>query len=344
MPEPVSENPDRARCVSSARDQGARPQAWQRTVEASQRRDRAEGTRWAKGEVLEIGSGIQNGLEDVMQISERSRRPHLSIVIPAYNEARRLERSLRSIAGFLARLDHSRELVIVDDGSSDGTFEVIQSIGAALDLPVRGIRYEVNRGKGYALKVGFAHARGERILFADADLATPIEELSSLYVALEEGCDIAIGSRKMAGAEIRVHQPWVREQMGKVFTWLVRTFLADVSDATCGFKMFRGEVGRDLFSRLRVDDWAFDAELLFLARRRGYRIAEVPVSWEDQSGTKVRLLRDAWSSARGLLRIVWNQRRGLYDEANSAREGVAIWTHEGARALPDVVPVEAQPS
>ncbi len=135
---------------------------------------------------------------------------------------------------------------------------------------------------------------------------------------MEAGCDIAIGSRKMAGAKVNVHQPWYRELMGKVFTRLVRTFLADVSDATCGFKMFRGELGRDLFSYLRIDDWAFDAELLFLAERRGHSIQEVPVRWEDQSGTKVHLLRDAWSSMLGLIRIVRYQRSGLYDQRSES--------------------------
>ena len=143
------------------------------------------------------------------------------------------------------------------------------------------------------------------------------------------------------GADIRVHQPWYREHLGKVFTWFVRRFLADVSDATCGFKMFRGDIGRSLFAHLRIDDWAFDAELLLLARRRGYRIQEVPVRWEDQPGTKVRLLRDAWRSACGLLRIVCNDRRGLYEAANEAKLPLEAWPHEEARAASDATPKEA---
>jgi dolichyl-phosphate beta-glucosyltransferase len=268
-------------------------------------------------------------------------RPYLSVVVPAYNEARRLEQPLRTICDHLASRPYSAELVVVDDGSEDGTFDVLRALAAAPSVPVRAFRYRPNRGKGHALKVGFARARGERILFTDADLSTPIQQLDALKEAIDSGCDIAIGSRKRAGADIRVHQPWYRERMGKVFTWLVRRFLADVSDATCGFKMFRGDIGRSLFAHLRIDDWAFDAELLLLARRRGYMIQEVPVCWEDQPGTKVRLLRDAWRSACGLLKIVWNDSRGLYEAANEAKVPLETWPREEARATSDATPKEA---
>jgi dolichyl-phosphate beta-glucosyltransferase len=271
-------------------------------------------------------------------------RPHLSVVVPAYNEARRLERPLRTVSSHLASQPYSAELIVVDDGSEDETFQLVQALAGELKVPVRAFRYRPNRGKGHALKVGFARARGERILFTDADLATPIEQLDALGQAIDLGYDIAIGSRKKAGAHIRVHQPWYRERMGKVFTWLVRSFLADVSDATCGFKMFRGDVGRSLFAHLRIDDWAFDAELLLLARRRGYKIQEVPVRWEDQSGTKVRLVRDVWRSARGLLQIACNVRRGLYDAANEAKVRVEVWPHREARAPSDATPSEARGS
>jgi len=258
----------------------------------------------------------------------------LSVVIPTYNETRRLAVPLRAIAEQLAGLGHPVEIVIADDGSTDGTFEQIQALAAEWPVPVRAVRYERNRGKGYALKVGFAHARGERILFTDIDLATPFDELAALEAALGAGCDIAVGSRKLAGAEIRVHQPWLRERMGKVFTWLVRTFLTDVSDATCGFKLFRGDVGRELFAHLRIEDWAFDAELLLLARRRGLRVVEVPVRWEDQPGTKVRLLRDAWSSLVGLMRISWYLRRGVYDHPAEIDCELAIWSNDAFRSRP----------
>jgi dolichyl-phosphate beta-glucosyltransferase len=268
-------------------------------------------------------------------------RPHLSVVVPAYNEACRLERPLRMISDHLASRPYSAEIVLVDDGSEDGTFELVSGLAKELKVPVRAFRYRPNRGKGHALKVGFSRARGDRVLFTDADLATPIQQLDALNEAIDLGYDIAIGSRKEAGADIRVHQPWYRERMGKVFTWLVRSFLADVSDATCGFKMFRGDIGRSLFAQLRIDDWAFDAELLLLARRGGHRIREVPVRWEDQPGTKVRLFRDAWRSACGLLKIVCNDRRGLYDAANEVKVQLEVWPPEDVRVPDEAGPKEA---
>ena len=261
--------------------------------------------------------------------------PHLSVVIPAYNEAHRLEAPLHAISAHLAARPRAAELVVVDDGSTDDTFERVRGLAAGLEVPVRVFRYESNRGKGHALKVGFAHARGERILFTDADLATPIHHLDAFEEALDQGYDLAIGSRKKPGPEIGVRQPWYREGMGKVFTWLVRRTLADVSDATCGFKIFRAEVGRSLFRDLRIDDWAFDAELLFLATRRGHTLQEIPVTWEDQSGTKVRLLRDAWSSGLGLLKILSNQRRGLYDSPRPASVSLQSWPGESNDARSD---------
>ena len=287
---------------------------------------------------------VSGGVVYSVPCASSEERPYLSVVVPAYNEARRLEQPLRTVSGHLASRPYSTELVVVDDGSEDGTFELVQVLAGALKVPVRAFRYRPNRGKGHALKVGFAHARGDRILFTDADLSTPIQQLDALNQAIDLGYDIAIGSRKKAGAEIRVHQPWYRERMGKVFTWLVRSFLTDVSDVTCGFKMFRGDIGRALFAHLRIDDWAFDAELLLLAKRRGYKIQEVPVRWEDQSGTKVRLLRDAWSSARGLLKIMYNDRRGLYDAANEAKVTLEAWPHREARTPRDAKPREAHGS
>lgn len=227
---------------------------------------------------------------------------YLTLVVPAFNEASRIAAPLETMARYLDQCDYRAEIVVVDDGSTDGTAQLIRERASSLPVPARLIRYEQNRGKGFALKVGFAHARGERIVFSDADLATPIEEVASLMEQLDAGFDAAIGSRKTSGAEIQVHQPRFREFLGKGFTKLVRIVIAEVSDATCGLKAYRGEVGRDVFSRLRVDRWAFDAEALFLLRRRGSRVAEVPVVWRDQPDTKVDLLRDVVGS---LLALVW---------------------------------------
>ncbi|MEN8182822.1 MAG: dolichyl-phosphate beta-glucosyltransferase [Myxococcota bacterium] len=259
------------------------------------------------------------------------RRPDVSVIIPAFDEALRVGDTLRAFAGFLAALPGSSELIVVDDGSTDPTAEVVRELAPQLPVAVRLLRYPSNRGKGYALRVGFAHARGERLLFSDADLSTPVEEATRLLEALE-GADLAISSRKSTGSEIVRRQPRLREWLGRGFTLLVRLLLADVSDATCGLKAFRGSVGRDLFSRLRVDGWSFDAELLYLAERRGCRIAEIPVRWRHETGTKVDLRRDVLTSLAGIVRIRWYGARGVYESPAELRESVESWDGVESRA------------
>ncbi len=268
----------------------------------------------------------------------------LSIIIPAYDEAERIGASLRSIGAFLAERAEPSEIVVVDDGSRDSTAAVVAAVAQTLSVPVRIARYERNRGKGHALKVGFALSSGDRIVFSDADLSTPIRMVDLLLAPLDECYDIAIGSRKMAGAELVVRQPWHRELLGRVFTRLVQLLAAPVSDATCGFKAFRGDVGRDLFARVRRDGWSFDAELLVIARQRGYRVTEVPVAWEHRAGTKVNLLRDVVGSLVGLASIRMDAFLGRYrtlaaldepHEATNVGAGSLSTRGEGADATAD---------
>jgi glycosyltransferase involved in cell wall biosynthesis len=269
---------------------------------------------------------------------EEGARPWLTVVVPAYNEAARIAAPLAAIHAYLRAQPWSSEVVVVDDGSADATFALVREVARDWTLPVRAFRYQPNAGKGYAIKYGIAHARGERILFTDADLSTPIDEATRLLAALDAGADVAIGSRKMAGAHITRHQPWLRERLGKVFTWMVRKLIADVSDVTCGFKAFRGEAARDIFSRVRVFDWSFDAEVLLLVRQLGYRLSEVAVDWADCPGTKVRLGRDVLRSLEGLLRIRGNAARGLYATPTGLAQEAESWESLSATRAPAITP------
>lgn len=254
----------------------------------------------------------------------------LSIIVPALDEEVRLPATLRRILDWADGQRRRVEIVVVDDGSADRTAEVAVERG---DSRVRLLRLPANRGKGAALRAGVAASRGAFVLVTDADLSTPIEEAAALLAALEAGADVAIGSRKMPGATIVVHQPWLRERLGKVFTWLARQLIADVSDVTCGFKAFRGAAARDIFSRVRVYDWSFDAEVLLLATRLGYRLREVPVRWADCAGTKVRLGRDVLRSLEGLARIRLNAARGRYAHPVGLVDSVASWESVAAPAI-----------
>jgi dolichyl-phosphate beta-glucosyltransferase len=202
--------------------------------------------------------------------------------------------------------------VIVDDGSSDGTAALARELFSGAPQ-ARVLEKKPNRGKGSAVRAGMLAARGKYVHFCDADLSTPPEELDQFWRWIDEGYDIVIGSRKMAGANITRHQPLWRESLGKVFTWLTnRLATRGISDVTCGFKLFTHEAAQELFSRSRIRDWSFDAEVLFIGQRRGYRIKEVPVTWHDKPGTKVRIVRDAVNALRGLAKIRLNSMRGLY--------------------------------
>ncbi len=251
-------------------------------------------------------------------------RPRLSIVIPAYNEERRLPATLERVAAYLARLPYPAEVIVVDDGSEDRTAEIAEKFATTLPARMRVIRND-HRGKGYTVRTGMLAAEGDYILFSDADLATPIEEWEKLHSYLEAGWDIAIGSREGLGAR-RVGEPWYRHLMGRVFNHLVRwVAIADFQDTQCGFKAFRREVAHDLFRRVqlygegarRVKGGAvtgFDVEVLFLARKRGYRIREVPVEWRYGANTKVNPVRDSIRMFKDVWAVRLNDWRGRYNQ------------------------------
>lgn len=239
-------------------------------------------------------------------------RPDLSIVIPAYNEEGRLEPTIRAYAGYCRERGRDAELIVVDDGSTDGTTAVVERLAG--EFPgLRLIRLAQNQGKGYAVRSGIVNARGARILFADADGATPIGELDRLDAALDAGADVAIGSRALQAAGVQVHARIHRRLIGRAFHLLVRfTGVAGIADTQCGFKLFRGAVAHALFSRMRTAGFSFDVEVLMTARLCGYRIAEVPVNWVHQPGSRVNLVTDSARMAGDLLRIRLRRLQGQY--------------------------------
>jgi dolichyl-phosphate beta-glucosyltransferase len=255
-----------------------------------------------------------------------ARTPDLSIVIPAYNEEARIEPTVREMVGYCRRAGRSFEIILVDDGSRDGT----STVGRRLvgEFPeLRLIRLAANHGKGYAVRTGVVNAIGGLVLFADADGATPISELERLEGALDAGADIAVGSRALRAAGVRVHAKLYRHLIGRTFHLLVE-WLADggVKDTQCGFKLFRSRAAQDLFSRMLMNGFSFDVEVLVMARQRGYRIVEVPVNWTHQPGSKVRLTLDSVRMAADLVRIRAHCLSGEYEVPH-----VAPWNqHLGA--------------
>ena len=240
--------------------------------------------------------------------------PFLSIVIPAYNEALRIGSCLEKVWQYLASRNFVCELIVVDDGSRDETPEIL--VGFQERHPtVRLLRNEPNRGKGFSVRRGVLEARGEFVLFSDADLSAPIEETNKLLAALESsGADAAVGSRALNRRLIGIHQPWSREMGGRVFNLLVRVFTGlTIRDTQCGLKLFRRESTERAFELQRVTGFGFDPEVLFLIERIGGRIVEVPVRWNDNPATKVRFLRDALRMLLDLIVLRWRTLTGKYD-------------------------------
>lgn len=246
--------------------------------------------------------------------------PSLSLVVPAYNEASRLPRTLGPVCAYLERHHPGFELIVVDDGSVDGTTDAARA--ALGERPgSRVVTLERNRGKGAAVRAGVLVASGERILFSDADFSTPIEEETKLARALDGGADVAIGSRAHPGSRITVAQGRVRQSMGRIFNVFVRGVgLSRFHDTQCGFKMFTREAARSVFPRAHIDGFAFDVEILLLATRAGLRIEEVPVEWRNDPASRLNMLLDSARMVWELLRIRTRYLRWLPRGASGERD------------------------
>lgn len=237
----------------------------------------------------------------------------LSVVIPVYNEKNRLHYGFDHYYSYLKKQKYAWELVLVNDGSKDNTLNLIKE--AKLGKPnVSVVSYVDNRGKGYAISQGVKSAVGEYILFADLDHSVPISTIELFFEYFEKGYQVVIGSRRVRGSIIEVHQKPFREFLGKGFTMIVNYLIyPQISDATCGFKAFKKNVAQKIFNKITVYNWAFDAEVLYICKKYKIKIAQAPVTWTDVRGSKVSLLKDVVGSLKGILKIRLNDLTGKYN-------------------------------
>lgn len=220
--------------------------------------------------------------------------------------------TLERVCAYLSTKDFPYEIVVVDDGSTDNTLQITKSI-ANNNNHINVLSNERNSGKGYSVRRGMLSARGEYVFFTDADLSTPIEEIEKCLPYLVNGYDVVIGSRSMPGADIIVHQPWYREKMGKIFNFMVNVvLLRGIVDTQCGFKGFKRDVAKKVFSRCRIDGFSFDVEALYLSRKFDYKIKELPIRWENSTLSKVSPVKHSIQMFKDLLGIKMKDLQGYY--------------------------------
>lgn len=237
-------------------------------------------------------------------------KPFLSIVIPAHNEEARLPVTLQQVAEFIAQQAYPVEVIVVENGSRDRTLQIAQDFARGFP-PLRVLQSELS-GKGRAVRMGMLEARGEYRFMCDADFSMPVEQINRFLPPVLDGYDIAIASREAPGA-VRYDEPAYRHLVGRVYNTMIRLLaLPGLNDTQCGFKCFRGQAAEVLFPQQTLTGWSFDVEVLFIARRLGYRILEVPIPWYFNAGSKVRVWHDSLSMGTDLLKIRFNALRGLY--------------------------------
>jgi glycosyltransferase involved in cell wall biosynthesis len=244
--------------------------------------------------------------------------PQVSIVIPAYNESARIEGALARVMGCIAERGWDAEVLVVDDGSRDETVEIVERWME--DHPrLHLVKNPGNRGKGYSVRNGLLQAAGEVVMFTDADLSAPMEEAELLFAALEDGADVAIGSRWMDRTSQTIHQPVYRQVFGRCFNWITRTVMGlPFKDTQCGFKAFKREAAQVIFRLQTIERWGFDPEILFIAQKLKYVIREVPVTWGHDERSRMSYLRDGMKMLEEMAVIRSNSVAGRYDAAIAA--------------------------
>ena len=259
-----------------------------------------------------------------------------SIVIPAYNEGKRLGPTLDKVLGYVRQQGWDAEVIVVNDGSRDNTAEIVRRF-AEKDRLLRLVENPGNRGKGYAVRNGMLNARGEVIVFSDADLSSPIEEMPKLLEAVNAGADIAIGSRWLR-SELQIHRQSLHRQLfGRIFNGLNRIILGlRFKDTQCGFKAFTRKAAQTILPLQRIERWGFDPEILFLARKFGFRVDEVAVRWGHVGGTRINPVIDGTRMFQEMLRVRWNDLTGKYD-------GGAAKAEQPVKALPKTLPERPAP-
>jgi dolichyl-phosphate beta-glucosyltransferase len=247
--------------------------------------------------------------------------PLISFIIPAYNESSRLRPTLDELLRYLQGNNWDAEILVVDDGSRDDTAQIVREYGKT-HPQILLVENPGNRGKGFSVRNGMLHARGDICVFTDADLSSPITEAQKLLDAIAAGADIAIGSRWLR-SELQIErQPLYRQAFGRIFNLVLRAFLGlKFADTQCGFKAFRREAVQRIFPLQKIERWGFDPEILFLARRMGFTVKEVPVVWAHSEGTRLHPFRDGVRMFVDVLRIRWNAMTGVYSETGVPSHG-----------------------
>lgn len=258
---------------------------------------------------IEVGLGtvLATGMATTL-----SDRPKYSLIIPAYNEGQRITATLDKVLAYVGQQGWKAEIIVVDDGSRDETPEIVRQY-AERHPAVRLLQNPGNRGKGYSVRHGMLNARGDLLLFSDADLSSPIAEATKLLSALAEGAEVAIGSRWLRSELQTERQPFYRQLFGRGFNWYLRLLLGlNFKDTQCGFKAFTANAAGILFSQQKIERWGFDPELLFLARKFGLPVREVAVEWAHDDRSKISYLKDGLQMGLESLRVRWYSLSGQY--------------------------------